>query len=48
MNNQLTVSWGKAVVIGVINALLLSAVMVSLILTGFSPLPQSVSLAFAN
>lgn len=41
-------AYGKAAAIGVINGILLSAVMVPLFLTGISPMPQPPSLAFAQ
>lgn len=40
--------WGRALIIGLVNALLLSAVMVPVILSGISPLPKAPSLAFAE
>ncbi len=39
---------GKALVLGIINAVLLSAIMVPATLSGISPLPQPPSLAFAE
>jgi hypothetical protein len=40
--------WGKALILGVVNALLLSAVMVPASLSGVAPFPQPPSLAFAE
>lgn len=40
--------WLKAVVIGLVNGLLLSAVMVPLFKAGISPFPKPVGLAFAE
>jgi len=40
--------WPRALGLGVINALLLSAVMVPAFLTGLSPMPNPPSLAFAE
>lgn len=40
--------WPRALGLGVINALLLSAVMVPAFLTGLSPMPKPPSLAFAE
>ena len=40
--------WGRGVVLGVINALLLSAIMVPAFQAGLPPMPQPPSLAFAE
>jgi hypothetical protein len=40
--------WGKAFGVGIVNGLLLSAVMVSAFKSGVSPLPKPVGLAFAE
>lgn len=40
--------WGRSLVLGIINAILLSAVMVPASKTGVSPLPEPPSLAFAE
>jgi len=40
--------WGKAFGVGVVNGLLLSAVMVPAFKSGLSPLPKPVGLAFAE
>ncbi len=40
--------WGKAFGVGIVNGLLLSAVMVSAFKSGISPLPKPVGLAFAE
>ena len=40
--------WAKAFGVGIVNGLLLSAVMVSAFKSGVSPLPQPVGLAFAE
>ena len=40
--------WGKALGVGVVNAVLLSAVMVPLFRAGISPLPKPLGLAFAE
>lgn len=45
MTKQLTV---KSVIVGVISAILLSAIMAPLILTGISPMPAPLGLAFAE
>ena len=40
--------WGKAFGVGIVNGLLLSAVMVAAFKSGVSPLPKPVGLAFAE
>ena len=40
--------WAKALAVGVVNAVLLSAVMVPLFRAGVSPLPKPLGLAFAE
>lgn len=40
--------WGRSLVLGIINAVLLSAVMVPAFKTGVSPMPEPPSLAFAE
>lgn len=40
--------WPRALGIGILNAVLLSAIMVPVFLLGFSPFPQPPSLAFAQ
>lgn len=40
--------WGRALVLGIINAVLLSAVMVPAFKAGISPMPEPPSLAFAE
>lgn len=40
--------WGRSLVLGVVNAILLSAVMVPAFKTGISPMPEPPSLAFAE
>ena len=43
-----TKDWLKAISIGVVTALLLSAIMVPMFMLGFSPLPKPLGLAFAE
>lgn len=45
---KLRAHWGWALIIGILNAVLLSAVMVPIIQSGISPLPKAPSLAFAE
>lgn len=40
--------WGRALVLGIVNAILLSAVMVPAFRAGISPMPEPPSLAFAE
>lgn len=40
--------WGRSLVLGIVNAVLLSAVMVPAFKTGISPMPAPPSLAFAQ
>lgn len=40
--------WGRALVLGIVNAVLLSAVMVPAFKAGISPMPEPPSLAFAK
>lgn len=40
--------WGRALVLGIVNAILLSAVMVPTFRAGISPMPEPPSLAFAE
>lgn len=40
--------WGRALVLGIVNAILLSAVMVPAFKTGISPMPDPLGLAFAE
>ncbi len=40
--------WGKALIVGVVNALLLSLIMVPVVQSGHSPLPGQPSLLFAE
>jgi len=40
--------WGRALVLGIVNAVLLSAVMVPAFKAGISPMPEPPSLAFAE
>lgn len=40
--------WGRALILGIVNAVLLSAVMVPVFKAGISPMPEPPSLAFAK
>lgn len=46
--NTLRACWARSLAVGLVNALLLSAVMVPVIRAGISPLPTAPSLAFAE
>ncbi|MBA1149188.1 hypothetical protein H0Z60_19250 [Ectothiorhodospiraceae bacterium WFHF3C12] len=45
---RLRAYWGRALIIGLANAVLLSAIMVPVIRSGISPLPQAPSHSFAE